>query len=122
MKPWAVHDCVFPEAKKYPVCFGIIHVDMNAEKNEYSQSDTLMQNIKTELSETDFLRCHLMITSLMMNVQAINDSAPPNLGMIAMDFWRDNGYPPPMIGAALLDRLPTKLRGAPTIHCLLAVF
>jgi len=49
-----------------------------------------MQNRMTEVKETDFLRYHLMDTSLIISEHAITDNAPPTLGTIAIAFSMDD--------------------------------
>jgi hypothetical protein len=62
---------------------------MKAVKNDLSQFAMLIKKTRMEMSVTDFLRFHLMliITSLMMNIHAINNSVSLTLGMIAMEIW-----------------------------------
>ena len=50
------------------------HVERNAENKLYIQSATLIQKIRTDVSETDRLRIHFVITSRMMKEQASNDN------------------------------------------------
>ena len=61
------------------------HVERNAENRLYIQSATLIQNIRTDVSETDRLRIHFVITSRMMKEHASRDNDPPTLGIIAID-------------------------------------
>ena len=68
---------------------------MTAAKNEKIKSATLMQKTRTEVSGTDLLCFHFLMTSLMMNTQAMIDSVPPILGMIARETSRD--VKPPLI-------------------------
>ena len=61
------------------------HVERNAENKLYIQSATLIQKIRTDVSETDRLRIHFVITSRIMKEQATSDNNPPTLGIIAID-------------------------------------
>jgi hypothetical protein len=63
-----------------------------------------MQKTRTEVSGTDLLCFHFLMTSLMMNTQAMIDSVPPTLGMIARETSKD--VKPPLIAWVLWRASP----------------
>jgi hypothetical protein len=71
---------------EYPYYVSSYHVDRIAAKNEKNQSATVIQNTRTVVNLTDLFDFHWRTTSLMISEPAMNDSVPPTLGMIAMDF------------------------------------